>query len=222
MSARSLSGLGTRTDILTAAAELFCTRGFSASSTYAICELAGVSQASMYHYFANKHEIALQLLLDIVRPSVEFAQLLDARSDPPFAQLWALSAFDSRLLASRPRNTGLLYVMPEIADAPFDEFRAERDFLIGVYRSQVRRCGVDMPTELDEVTAMVVALIESVGLLRRNDDGLDCDSVAIRVADTAVRLAGIRDIHLDDLRRRATHVRDDIQAILRLDIAHGD
>jgi AcrR family transcriptional regulator len=197
---------------------LFCTRGFSASSTYAICELAGVTQASMYHYFANKHQIALQLLMDIVRPSVDFARLLDARSDPPFAQLWALSAYDARLLASHPRNTGLLYVMPEIADPQFDPFRAERDFLINVYRELVRRCGVEETAAVDEVSAMVVALVESVGLLRRNDDSLDSDSIAGRVADTAVRLAGVPDALLQDVRRGGALLRDGIQALVRIDV----
>src|SRR3712207_5069582 len=117
------SGRGTAHDILDAAAALFCTVGFTATSTYAIAERAGVRQASMYHHFPGKHAILLELLVGTVRPSLENADALAGLDVPADARLWALCHADVVLLCAGRDNLGALYLLPELADDRFTEFR---------------------------------------------------------------------------------------------------
>ena len=72
----------TRRDVLDAAAALFCTVGFTSTSTRAIADAAGVRQASIYHHFAGKDAILLELLLGTVRPSLELADALATGTEP--------------------------------------------------------------------------------------------------------------------------------------------
>jgi AcrR family transcriptional regulator len=44
----------TRRDIVRAAHDLFCARGFAATSTTAVVEAAGVTRGALYHHFADK------------------------------------------------------------------------------------------------------------------------------------------------------------------------
>ena len=123
----------TRQDVLDAAAALFCTVGFTSTSTRAIADAAGVRQASIYHHFAGKDAILLELLLGTVRPSLELADALAAGTEPAAARLWALAHADVGLLSAGPVNLGVLYVLPEVAGEQFAEFHALRSRLRARY-----------------------------------------------------------------------------------------
>ncbi|MFD4027475.1 TetR family transcriptional regulator [Streptomyces sp. NPDC058576] len=85
--------------LLRAAADVFCTSGYTASSTNAIAREAGVSPGTLYQFFPNKEAIAVELgdrLLDRWRDTygAAFAQshtelpldgMLDAVLDPLIA-----------------------------------------------------------------------------------------------------------------------------------------
>src|SRR5690606_6446151 len=56
-------GVGTpREQVLEAAALLFTSKGFAATSTREIAEAVGIRQASLYYHFAGKDEILAALL----------------------------------------------------------------------------------------------------------------------------------------------------------------
>jgi TetR/AcrR family transcriptional regulator len=61
-----------RTQILQAAAELFAQRGYTAATMQAVALASGVSKATLYHYFADKH----QLLSDITHEHVQRLEAL--------------------------------------------------------------------------------------------------------------------------------------------------
>lgn len=193
----STSGLSTHDDILAASARLFCSVGFGGTSTYAIAREAGISQASMYHYFEGKHAILLELLMRTVHPSVEFATaLLDRREEPAESRLWALCAYDVTLLVSGAENTGSLYLLPELGDERFASFHAERDRLQGVYRQLVGACDGVAPQDADLMARLVFGLVESVILSRRSEaenpefDGAAGD-ISGAIADAALRILGL-------------------------------
>ncbi|CAM5737991.1 TetR family transcriptional regulator [Streptomyces badius] len=85
--------------LLRAAAEVFCTSGYTASSTNAIAREAGVSPGTLYRFFPNKEAIAVELgdrLLDRWRDTYGAAftqshtelpldRMLDAVLDPLIA-----------------------------------------------------------------------------------------------------------------------------------------
>lgn len=51
----------TKQEILRAAEQLFCQKGYEATSMQEIVQLAGVSKGGIYHHFASKEEIVQQL-----------------------------------------------------------------------------------------------------------------------------------------------------------------
>jgi AcrR family transcriptional regulator len=129
--------LSPREQILLAAAALFVDQGFGSTSTRAIADAVGMRQASLYYHFAGKDDILAELLDRSVRPSTDLARELLARAgtDPraSAAALYRLAAADAELLAAAPHNIGSLYLIPEVRDARFDVFRAQRGELQEIY-----------------------------------------------------------------------------------------
>lgn len=177
----------TRRDVLDAAAGLFCTVGFTSTSTRAIADAAGVRQASIYHHFAGKDAILLELLLGTVRPSLELADALVAGTEPAAARLWALVHADVGLLSAGPVNLGVLYVLPEVAGEQFAEFHALRSRLRARYSELAVAASDDSG---DDRGALVLGLVESVILRRRDTPDLDVPAVQDAVADGVLRLVG--------------------------------
>ncbi len=127
-----------------ASAILFCTVGYGGTSTHAIAKEAGIRQASVYHYFAGKHEILLRLLLGTVAPSLDAARALLARPEPAAVRLWALCASDVRLLAGGDVNLGSLYLLPELEDERFGELHALRAELQAAYSELIAACSAEV------------------------------------------------------------------------------
>ncbi|MDQ1129281.1 TetR/AcrR family transcriptional regulator [Microbacterium sp. SORGH_AS_0888] len=185
-SGSSPTGQGTRADVLAAAADLFCTRGYASASTHAIAEAAGIRQASLYHHFARKADVLLALLLDTVQPSLDVAAQLLARDEEPAARLWALCVSDVRLLASGPHNVGALYLLPEVSDEQFAPFRERRSELETAYRTLVAACGIDAAQSWGGAQ-LVLALVENV-ILQRKRGIAPTDAKAAEIASAALRV----------------------------------
>ncbi len=212
----------TASEVLAAAAALFCTVGYTATSTYAIAERAGVRQASIYHYFAGKDVILQALLLGTVQPSLDLTEALAARPEPAAARLWALCYADVVLLCDGPVNLGALYLLPEVAGEKFADFRAQHgelqrryaDLVAGVdaERSDHVRGAVRSGQEVAELTRLVFGLVESVILRRRDQPGVRAQVVAPRVADGALRLLGLGEEALVAARSQGRGVLRDLAA----------
>lgn len=195
----STSGLSTEEDILVAAGKLFSEAGYGGVSTHKIAAAAGISQATMYHYFPGKQAILLRLLLATVRPSVDYATALAGRDEPADARLWALCAYDVRLLLADRDNSGALYLIPEVADPVFAEFHTSRARLFAVYADLVS----DVTRNQDKSAArLIFGLIESVILRRRADEEMDPDVVAPAIADAALRTLRVPEERLAAARGR--------------------
>lgn len=199
----STSGLTTERDILVAAGRLFVEVGFGSTSTYALAQAAGISQASMYHYFPGKHAILLALLLETVEPSVEYATVLAVRDEPDDVRLWALCAYDVGLLLSGPDNSGSLYLLPELGDERFEPFHRERTRLYRVYRELVSRVLVEDQASVHSQASLVFGLVESVILRRRTEPDLAVHEVAPLIADAALRVLGVAEARLRTARSQA-------------------
>jgi AcrR family transcriptional regulator len=199
----SPTGLGTAEDVLHAAGQLFSARGFAATSTHAIAQVAGIRQASLYHYFASKNEILLRLLTGTVSPSVETARTLLVTEAPASARLWALCAWDARLLVEDRFNVGSLYLQPEVDDDYFAEFHALRRELREAYaRLVIDAAGPGAAV----LTDLVLGLVESVILLRRRDPGgVDAQTPGL-VADGALRLVFVTEQETGAAHRRGAEL----------------
>lgn len=129
------SGLSPRDELLAAAADLFTTRGYAATTTRAVAERAGMRQASMYHYVSGKEELLAELLESTVTPSLTLArELLADDATPAEDRLWELCRTDVELLCGGPHNLGGLYLLPEVRTEGFAGFHAVRAELKDTYR----------------------------------------------------------------------------------------
>ncbi|ROQ40787.1 TetR family transcriptional regulator [Frondihabitans sp. PhB188] len=192
-----------RDQILTAAAALFVDQGFGQTSTRAIAEAVGIRQASLYYHFAGKDEILVELLETSVRPSVDVAERFaaDVGDDATraAATLFALAHVDVGTLSSTPHNIGTLYLLPEVQDARYDEFRGERDRLQGVYG---RLGALASPLAIPEplIGSLLIQMVEVVIQLRRQ--GVAPESIDRRaIATSCLRMLGLGD---DDVRAAAS------------------
>jgi AcrR family transcriptional regulator len=190
---RQRQGLSARDEILDAAEQLFSEQGYAGTSTRAIALAVGIKQASLYYHFANNEQILSELLARTVTPSLAAATALAERADPPEAKLWALAAFDVRLLCSGRWNIGALYLLPELRTARFRAFHEQRRQLRDAYAALVAD-GINAGTftTLDELVAtdLVFGLVESVVPVLRDRGRPDPAVLAPAVADGCLRLLG--------------------------------
>ncbi|MEU9333584.1 TetR/AcrR family transcriptional regulator [Streptomyces sp. NPDC048290] len=192
--ARPDSGLTPRAELLRAAAELFTTLGYGATSTRAVAERAGMRQASMYHYVSGKEELLAALLESTVTPSLAYArELLADDSADAGRRLWELCRADVELLCGGPHNLGALYLLPEVRSERFAGFHAVRAELRDAYRQLLAATeagGALGKGELELRTDLVFGLIEGVILVRRAGPDRPVGALARATADAALRIAG--------------------------------
>ncbi|MHA7189409.1 TetR/AcrR family transcriptional regulator [Arthrobacter sp. MDT2-16] len=189
-------GATAREEILDAAAELFTTQGYAATSTRAIADAVGIRQSSLYHHFATKDDILEALLTGTVAEGLSFARAVCATTgtvadDPsPAARLHAVALFDGTQLCSGPWNVGILYHLPEAKNPRFNDFLAARAELRGLYR----RLGSSVaphplwPEDPQHHGEIAFRLVESLISLRA--DGLVTPGSPVQVADAALALCG--------------------------------
>ncbi|MFF5186867.1 TetR/AcrR family transcriptional regulator [Streptomyces sp. NPDC000345] len=189
------SGLEPRAELLSAAAELFTTRGYAATTTRAVAERAGMRQASMYHYVSGKEELLAELLESTVTPSLTCARTLladDGRAAEE--RLWELCRTDVELLCGGPHNLGGLYLLPEVRTERFAGFHAVRGELKHAYRQLIAATAVGgglAKGELALRTDLVFGLIEGVILVHRSDPERSVSDFARATADAALRITGV-------------------------------
>ena len=186
-----------REEILDAAAELFTSRGYAATSTRMIADAVGIRQASLYYHFTSKEELLEELLAGTVRPSLAFAAALAADPASPDARLFALAAFDTGVLCGGRWNLGALYLLPEVRGERFAAFRDERAQLRAAYAGLIRdlagteaASGID-PNPADDLADLVFGLVESVITIRSEREIGDVEAMAQRVAAGCLRLVGV-------------------------------
>jgi AcrR family transcriptional regulator len=189
------SGMSAREELLAAAAELFTSRGYTATTTRALAERAGMRQASMYHYVGGKEELLAELLDSTVRPSLALARtLLADETLPAEVRLWTLCRSDAELLCTGPHNLGALYLLPEVASPRFAGFHQARTALKSAYAgllAATAACAGLTPADLALRTDLVFALIEGLILVHRSTPTRPVPATAAAAADAALRIAGI-------------------------------
>jgi AcrR family transcriptional regulator len=198
---RMRPGATPREEILDAAAELFTTRGYAATSTRSIAEAVGIRQASMYYHFARKEDLLRELLGQTVAPSLEHADELIAGRLPADEALYRLAHFDCALLLAGPWNLGSLYLVPEVRSPEFAPFWETRDRLRDRYAGWVAQAApAGRPVaETAVVRDLVLGLVESVIAMRSLDPGLDTASIAPAVAAGCLLMAGVDRARIDAL-----------------------
>ncbi|WP_305071004.1 TetR/AcrR family transcriptional regulator [[Mycobacterium] crassicus] len=181
-------GRSARDEILDAAAELFTTVGYSATSTRRIADSVGIRQASLYHHFAAKDDILDALLAGTVDASVELAAELLAEDGPMAPRLHTLVVADTAQLCSGTWNLGTLYLLPDLRVERFAAFHRRRDSLRSHY-GELSRAVIaehDGPADADDLP---FRLVEAV-INRRSDDGTCPPDHPWTTAEAALRVLG--------------------------------
>jgi TetR/AcrR family transcriptional regulator len=113
-----------RQQILTAAAALFATRGYPATTMNEVAAASGISKATLYHYVRDKHELLAQISAGHVARLEALVAEVAAQRLPPearlrelvqrFMQAYASAAHEHRVLTedvrfldTRPRRAVL-------------------------------------------------------------------------------------------------------------------
>ncbi|MEB3069080.1 TetR/AcrR family transcriptional regulator [[Mycobacterium] vasticus] len=181
-------GRSARDEILDAAAELFTTVGYAATSTRRIAESVGIRQASLYHHFAAKDDILDALLAGTVDASLELATDLLGEGGPAAPRLHTLVVADTTQLCGGSWNLGTLYLLPDLRVERFAAFHRRRDELRSHYRtlSDAVIAEHDGPAGAEDLP---FRLVEAV-INRRADDG-DCPpDYPWTTAEAALRVLG--------------------------------
>lgn len=135
-----------RRSLETAAAQLFWTRGFAATSIADIASEAGVPVGNVYYYFRSKADIALAVSEIFVTETESMLKEIRAEAKEPRARLSALVSRLSRTLKSRVENGCpiALCVRDFRRDAPAAAKRAGEAFtlLTGFMAGELGRLGL--------------------------------------------------------------------------------
>jgi AcrR family transcriptional regulator len=188
---RDLS-LNVREEILTAAAGLFEANGYTATSTSSIAGVAGLRQASLFHYFARKQDILLELLARTVRPTLKAVRQNRLEQFDPDVALWQLVHMDVANLCQGPHNLGALQLLPEARGPEFEWYWRRRYQLFRVYSDQVARgfvSGAFSQGDPRTTSEVVFGLVESVIIARPQFRRRTSTPVAI--ADAALGVCGV-------------------------------
>ncbi|NGN93918.1 helix-turn-helix transcriptional regulator [Nocardioides sp. KC13] len=203
-------GVGTpREQVLEAAARLFTSKGFAATSTREIAEAVGIRQASLYYHFAGKDEILAALLATTVRPTQVVVEEIVALVPPERVEtaLCLLALVDIDTLARVPHNVGVLYQLPDVVSATnldYASFRQAHSELTEAYANLgsrvAERYGVS--TSPPALGSMLIQQVEGVITLRTDGKAVDSDR-ATEIAAGCLRLCGCDRAEVDESIRRA-------------------
>lgn len=208
------SGAGTpREQVLEAAARLFTSKGFAATSTREIAEAVGIRQASLYYHFAGKDEILAALLATTVRPTQVVVDEIVALVPPERVEtaLCLLALVDIDTLARVPHNVGVLYQLPDVVSATsldYASFRQAHGELTEAYADLGSRLAVrhGVATSPPALGSMLIQQVEGVITLRTDGKEVD-NSRAIEIAAGCLRLCGCDQTEASEAIRRAIDLR---------------
>jgi AcrR family transcriptional regulator len=191
-------------EILQAAAELFASEGYTATSTRAIAQAVGLRQASLFHYYPRKEAILAELLDRTLRPTLDMSRRLEQADLGPEAMLWVLAERDVSNLCAGPHNLGALQLLPEARGDQFAWFWRRRQRLSSFYRRAIR-AGVEAglfpagtgPTAPDLVFGLVESVITAKPVVRADP------ATPLQIADAALRMLGVAPARLERARGKA-------------------
>ena len=202
-----------REQVLEAAARLFTSKGFAATSTREIAEAVGIRQASLYYHFAGKDEILAALLATTVRPTQMVIEEIVALVPPERVEtaLCLLALVDIDTLAGVPHNVGVLYQQPDVVSATnldYASFRQAHGELAEAYADLGSRLAARHGVTISPpaLGSMLIQQVEGVITLRTDGGDVDSDR-ALEIAAGCLRLCGCGQAEVDDAVRRAVDLR---------------
>lgn len=168
-----------RRHIMSAAAELFATRGLDGTTTAEICRAAEMSSGNLFHYFSSKRDIFAAIVTnDDDNETAERLAAAQADDDP-----WAgLVGFVDHLAApaTEPHVPGLVveamlqaYRDPELAELLERDAQDEQGGIVSLLIRAADAGQIDAALDPEQAASWVMALIGAFYLRAATDDGFD-------------------------------------------------
>jgi AcrR family transcriptional regulator len=178
----------TRESILDAARTAFARKGFSGVTVRDITDLAPVTRASFYYYFADKTELFIELGTDTYRQALAIVEGFVAQGSPPDRA--DIEAWVAGYFSYLDRNGA--FVMRSAEDMPPD-----RKFRAAVTRSHRRTAAAlgegiakiaPTPPDLDPAATglVVMAMLERSWLMVRHNEIPSTTRRAVLIAATEI------------------------------------
>ncbi|MBO9531539.1 MAG: TetR/AcrR family transcriptional regulator [Solirubrobacteraceae bacterium] len=173
----------TRQQVVTAARELFLTRGYHGTTLSAVVEAAGFTKGAVYSNFASKAELALAVVEEIERENVEkLAGAFQGASDPAerakLLTLWGETILsDTAALRLRAELSFAAMDDPALAETIRHKSRNVRASVAAMLRGidHSERFQLDVPVLADALTA----LANGVGMQRLGDPDFDVQAFVL-------------------------------------------
>ena len=121
----------TRENILRVTSALLVVRGYHGVSTRDIAEAVGIRQPSLFHHFASKRAILVELLDRDLEPALVRARYFAALPGPAAPRLYAYILADYRALAESPYDVRSIYTSDLLNDPEFAEYGARLSQFFG-------------------------------------------------------------------------------------------
>ena len=192
-----------REQILGAAALLFTSCGFAATSTREIADEVGIRQASLYYHFTGKEAILGELLEMTVRPTLDSLDEL-AQIETDEARLYSLALHDAHTLAELTHNIGILPTCPDVAQTPeCKEYEVARQQLRQAYGVLGISCASDaVISSIDKAQLGGMILQQVEGVVRDRVAGhVVTTSELYAIAAACLRICGVTEDRIQAIAR---------------------
>ncbi len=154
-----------REQILKAAAALFAARGIAEVSMLEVAEHSGLGQSSLYYWYRRKELIVAELLQQVNRLPLAYAQKLEAEGGGADLQLYRLVQFDVRTVCEFPLEITEVHRFSRRDRAAFETYWRERRELTSTLERLIARGiegGAFRPVDAYLCALTIIAQDESV------------------------------------------------------------
>jgi AcrR family transcriptional regulator len=168
-----------RQQIMYAAAGLFATQGYQATTVAQICDAAGISAGSLFHYFSSKRELFAAIITDDGDDTT--ARQLNAaqRADDPLAGV--LDFVDHlAAAAAEPAVPGLVLEAmlqahrdAELAELMGDGSDAEQAGVAALLTRAAEAGAIDPAIDIEQTAAWIMAMVGALYLHGATDEQFD-------------------------------------------------
>jgi AcrR family transcriptional regulator len=168
-----------RQQIMYAAAELFATQGYQATTVAQICDAAGMSAGNLFHYFSSKRDLFAAIITD--EGDDDTAQRLAAarNAHDPLA---GLLDFIDHIAApvAEPTLPGLVLEAmlqasrdPQLARLMGDDSDAEQAAVAELLARAAQAGATDPTLDIDDTAAWIMAIVGALYLHAATDEHFD-------------------------------------------------
>jgi TetR/AcrR family transcriptional regulator, cholesterol catabolism regulator len=152
-----------RQEILAIAAGLFAKRGFDGVSVREIADAAGIMGGSLYHHFASKKEIYLEVHSAALSRAAEMVQIAYEKLDDPWERLEAaVAAHLAVQLAPDSLTLPLMSDLPSMSGEMRVEIIRQRDDFEMIYRRLIAMLPLRPGVDREIYRLSLVSLINAV------------------------------------------------------------